>query len=98
MAKQITGKKPQNMRKTLKTFLHYLGNHSFALLFVGVLVIASAGANLYGTYMLQPIIDNYIVPHDYDGLIMAILFMALMYGSGAVCTAIYKQLMTHTSQ
>ena len=31
MAKQITGKKPQNMRKTLKTFLHYLGNHSFAL-------------------------------------------------------------------
>lgn len=98
MAKQITGKKSQNMRKTLKTFLHYLGNHSFALLFVGVLVIASAGANLYGTYMLQPIIDNYIVPHDYDGLIMAILFMALMYGSGAVCTAIYKQLMTHTSQ
>lgn len=43
MAKQITGKKPKNMKKTIRTFLRYLGNHKFALLLVGVLVIASAG-------------------------------------------------------
>ena len=53
------------MKKTIRTFLRYLGNHTFALLFVGVLVIVSAGANLYGTYLLNPIIDNYILPHDY---------------------------------
>ena len=93
MARQITGKKPKNMKKTIRTFLRYLGNHTFALLFVGVLVIVSAGANLYGTYLLNPIIDNYILPHDYDGLAAAILFMALMYAGGVVCTAIYKQLM-----
>ena len=98
MARQITGKKPKNMKKTIRTFLRYLGNHTFALLFVGVLVIVSAGANLYGTYLLNPIIDNYILPHDYDGLAAAILFMALMYAGGVVCTAIYKQLMTHTAQ
>lgn len=98
MAKQITGKKPKNMKKTMKTFLRYLGNHAFALLFVGVLVIFSAGANLFGTYLLQPIIDNYIVPKDPDGLLQAIIFMGGMYLCGALCTAIYKQLMTHTSQ
>lgn len=86
------------MKKTLRTFLHYMGNHKFALLLVGFLVICSAGANLYGTYMLQPIIDDYITPKDYDGLLQVIIFMILMYASGVICTAIYKQLMTHTSQ
>lgn len=98
MAKQITGKKPENMKKTMKTFLRYLGNHAFALLFVGLLVIVSAGANLFGTYLLQPIIDNYIVPKDPDGLLQAIIFMGCMYLCGVLCTAVYKQLMTHTSQ
>lgn len=98
MARQITGKKPKNMKKTMKTFLGYLGNHKFALLFVGILVILSAGANLFGTYLLQPIIDQYIVPKDYDGLLQAVIFMGIMYASGALCTAVYKQLMTHTSQ
>lgn len=94
----MTGKKPKNMKKTMKTFLGYLGNHKFALLFVGILVILSAGANLFGTYLLQPIIDQYIVPKDYDGLLQAVIFMGIMYASGALCTAVYKQLMTHTSQ
>ena len=98
MARQITGKKPKNMKKTIRTFLRYLGNHKFALLLVGVLVIASAGANLYGTYLLNPLIDNYILPHDYDGLVRAVLFMGLIYAGGVLCTAVYKQLMTHTAQ
>lgn len=97
MAK-ATGKKPQNMAKTLRKLMQYMGNHKFSLLLVGILVICSAGANLYGTYMLQPIIDEYIVPKDYDGLVSVILFMALMYGAGVCATAIYKQLMTHTAQ
>ena len=97
MAK-MTAKKPQNMTKTLSKLMQYMGHHKFSLLLVGILVICSAGANLYGTYMLQPIIDNYIVPKDYDGLVFAILFMAMMYAAGVCATAIYKQLMTHTAQ
>lgn len=98
MARQITGKKPKNMKKTLKTLLHYLGYHTFALLFVGILVIASAGANLYGTYLLNPMIEQYILPHDYEGLRYAVLWLASMYAFGVLCTAVYKQLMTHTAQ
>ena len=98
MAKQITGKKPQNMKKTIVNFLHYLGNHTFALLLVAALVIFSAFASLYGTYLVSPIIDHYILPNDYDGLLSAILFMAILYACGVLSTAIYKQLMTHTSQ
>lgn len=98
MARQITNKKPKNMKKTMMNFLHYLGNHKFALLLVGIMVIFSASSNLYGTYLVSPIIDQYILPGNYNGLAKAVLFMAGMYGCGALSTAIYKQLMTHTSQ
>lgn len=98
MARQITGKKPQNIKKTLSNFLHYLGKHAFALLIVAFLVVCSACASLYGTYLVSPIIDNYILPKDHQGLLTAVIFMACMYGAGALSTAIYKQLMTHTSQ
>lgn len=98
MAKQVTNKKPKNMKKTMRNFLHYLGNHKFSLLVVGLLVIFSACANLYGTYLVSPIIDQYILPKDDSGLLQAVVFMALMYASGALCTAVYKQLMTHTAQ
>ncbi len=98
MTKQKNSKKPANMKQTMKTFLHYMGNHKFALLFVAILVVLSAGANLYGTYLLNPIIENYILPHDYNGLLKAIVFMICMYLGGVICTAVYKQLMTHTAQ
>lgn len=98
MTKQKNSKKPANMKQTIKTFLHYMGNHKFALLFVAILVVLSAGANLYGTYLLNPIIENYILPHDYNGLLKAIVFMICMYLGGVICTAVYKQLMTHTAQ
>ena len=98
MARQITNKKPKHMKKTMLNFLHYLGNHKFALLLVGIMVIFSASANLYGTYLVSPIVDNYILPKNYNGLAKAVIFMAGMYACGALSTAVYKQLMTHTSQ
>ncbi|MEG0527223.1 MAG: ABC transporter ATP-binding protein [Longicatena sp.] len=97
MAKQISNKKPKHMKKTMFNFLHYMGRHKFSLLLVAILVVMSAAANLYGTYLVSPIIDQYILPKNYQGFTRAILFMAGMYASGALCTAFYKQMMTHTS-
>lgn len=98
MARQITGKKPKNFKKTIASFLTYLGNHKFSLLIVGILVIISASANLLGIYLLKPVVNDYIVPNDVDGLMRMIVMMAIMYGIGVLCTLGYTQLMTHTAQ
>lgn len=98
MAKQITNKKPKNIKKTVLNFLHYLGKHKVALFVVGVMVIFSAAANLYGTYLVSPMVDKYILPGNQRGLLKAVIFMAGMYLCGALSAAVYKQLMTHTSQ
>ena len=75
MAKPI-GKRPENFWKTLRTLLHYMGNHRFLLLAVAVLVSLSALANLLGTYMLKPIVNDYIIPRDVNGLIHAVALTA----------------------
>ena len=49
-ARAYSGKKPKNLKHTLRVFLSYLGRHKKMLAVVAVLVTISAGANLFGTY------------------------------------------------
>lgn len=98
MAKPISNKRPDNFWKTLRNLLHYMGNHRFLLLLVAVLVSVSALANLFGTYMLKPIVNNYIVPRDVDGLILAVIFTACIYGVGVLSAFGYTQIMVVVAQ
>ncbi len=98
MARQITNAKPQDMMKTLSSFKKYIGYHKYALSCVAVLVILSTGINLWGTFQIRTVINQYLMPGDYQGLVHFIIFMIVVYMIGATSTAIYKQLMVHTSQ
>lgn len=53
-ARQLSAKKPKDLRYTVGTLLSYMGRHRFLLLAVAVLVSLSALANLLGTYMIRP--------------------------------------------
>ena len=97
MAKPI-GKRPENFWKTLRTLLHYMGNHRFLLLAVAVLVSLSALANLLGTYMLKPIVNDYIIPRDVNGLIHAVALTACIYGAGVLSAYGYTQIMVVIAQ
>ena len=48
-ARAYSGKKPKNLKHTLRVFLSYLGRHKKMLAVVAVLVTISAGANLLAT-------------------------------------------------
>ena len=98
MARVMSGKRPANFWKTLGNLLHYMGNHKFLLLIVAVLVSVSALANLFGTYMLKPIVNNYIVPRDVPGLIKAVAFTACIYAGGVMAAFGYTQIMVIVAQ
>lgn len=98
MARQITNAKPRDMLKTLASFRTYMGHHKYALFGVALLVIVSTGVNLWGTFQIRTVVNKYILPGDYQGLVHFIIFMGIVYAIGATSTAIYKQLMIHTSQ
>ena len=98
MAKYVGYKRPKNTKKALKNLLKYLGFHKWLLLFVAVLVTISSGANIFGTYMIKPVINDYALTGDIPGLIQVMIFMAVLYGCGVLATFGYNRLMVHTAQ
>ncbi len=98
MPRQTTYKRPKDTKKTIRKLLRYMGRHRLALVLVAVLVLASSLANIMGTYLLKPVINDFILPGDLTGLLGAVLGMGAMYLVGVLCTLGYNQLMVHTAQ
>ena len=98
MARTTSYKRPKNTKKTLLQIFSYLGRHKKIMAAIAVLVAVSALANIYGTYLLKPVINTYVLQKDVPGLIRMILFMGVMYAVGALACYGYNQLMVRTSQ
>ena len=97
MARQISGKKPKNLRYTLRTLLSYMGRHKFLLLIVAVLVTVSALCNLLGTYMIRPLVNG-LAEGGLSHLIRATALTAGIYLVGALCALGYTQTMVKAAQ
>ena len=69
MARNVNFSRPKDTKKTLLQLLAYLGRHKWYMLATGFLVAVSAMANILGTYLLKPVINNYIIPGDIPGLV-----------------------------
>ena len=98
MARYTGYKRPKNTKKALAELFRYMGYHKWLLLVVAVLVFISTGANVAGTYLLKPVINQFILPGDIRGLICALTGMGIMYLCGALSTFGYNRLMVKTSQ
>lgn len=98
MARQFSGKRPKNLKRTVLKLMGYMGNHKFLLLLVAVLVSVSASAGLAGTYMLKPIVNQYIVPGDVEGLFRAVAFTGMIYLCGVAAAYGYTQTMVVAAQ
>ncbi len=96
-ARQFSGKRPENLKHTLKVLLSYMGRHRFLLLVVAVLVTISALANLLGTYMIRPIV-NHLVQGDLMDLVRGVAVTAAIYICGAASALGYTQTMVWAAQ
>ena len=97
MARQISGKRPENLGYTVRTLLSYLGRHKLLLLAVGVLVSVSAVANLLGTYMIRPVV-NTLAEGDLAGLVSGVALAAAIFGTGVAAAFGYTQIMARAAQ
>lgn len=98
MARQFSGKRPKDLRNTLRVFLSYLGRHKFLLILVSVLAAVSALANLLGTYMIKPIVNQITAEDGLSGLISGVVIAAVIYGIGAFSSLGYTQIMVRAAQ
>lgn len=90
--------KPGNLLATMKELWQYLTRQKKLLYLVLSLTVISAVANVYGTYLLRPIVNDYIMNHDLPGLASGVILMGSVYAVGALCTWGYSQLMVRLAQ
>jgi len=81
--------KPTQGKKTFFRLVSYVACDRKLLTIIGVLIIISIIANLLGSYMLRPIINDYIIPGDFPGLVRMLLILAGIYLCGVI--AVYVQ-------
>lgn len=81
--------RPKEGKKTFFRLLSYLSCDKRLLFVIGFLIVVSIAANLLGSYMLRPIINNYIIPGDFKGLVRVLAILAAIYLTGVA--AVYIQ-------
>ena len=98
--------KPKNLKNTIKRLAKYLEKHKLLLFLVMLFVLLSTLGNVAGTYMLEPIIDDYITPligtnpsgADFLPLIKMLAFMACIYAVASLSSFAYRRIMLYVSQ
>ncbi|WP_455503125.1 ABC transporter ATP-binding protein [Blautia sp.] len=92
-----SGKKPENMKRTVGYFLSYMGRHKRMLFVVAVLVSVSALCNLLGTYMIRPVVNS-LADGNVRTLLKGVLVAAVIFATGALAAWGYSQTMVKASQ
>ena len=90
--------KPKAGKKTFLRLVSYVACDRRLLIVIGVLIVVSIAANLTGSYMLRPIINNYILPGDFHGLVRILLILAGIYLTGVAATYIEYILLNKIGQ
>ena len=94
--------KPKNPLRIIGRLLAYLGPWKWMLLLVFVLVLVSALANVFGTYMLKSIFNS-LEPliggkdPDLSGFFASLALMGAVYFVGVASTYAYNRMMIHIS-
>lgn len=94
--KQI--EKPKDGSKTFFRLMTYLSEERSLLVVIGLLIVVSILANLAGSYLLRPIINDYILPGNVRGLINMLIVLAAVYLSGVLAVYIQYRLLNVIGQ
>ena len=90
--------KPKDLRGTLGKLMRYLGRYTHLLILVAVLLVISSVCTVGGSYLIKPLINDYILPGDFSGLARMLAVMGAVYLTGAACSFGYARIMVHVSQ
>ena len=97
MARQFSAKRPKNLRYTLGRLFNYMGRHSLLLLAVAILVAISASANLLGTYMIRPVVND-LAEGNLSDLARGVGITVAIYATGVLCSLGYTRTMVKAAQ
>lgn len=90
--------RPKAGKRTLIRLAAYLVCDRMLLVVIGVLIVVSIAANLGGSYLLRPIINEYILPADFAGLVRMLGILVVIYLVGIVAVYVEYRLLNKIGQ
>ncbi len=90
--------RPKDMKGTFKKLMRYVGRYKGSLVLVAVCLIVSSVASVATSYMLKPLLNNYIIPGDFPGLFRMLLMMGGLFALSSLCSYAYARIMVHVAQ
>ena len=90
--------RPKDMKGTFKKLMRYVGRYKGSLVLVAVCLIVSSVASVATSYMLKPLLNNYIIPGDFPGLFRMLLLMGGLFALSSLCSYAYARIMVHVAQ
>ena len=90
--------RPKDMKGTFKKLMRYVGRYKGSLVLVAVCLIVSSAASVATSYLLKPLLNNYIIPGDFPGLLRMLLLMGGLFALSSLCSYAYARIMVHMAQ
>ena len=90
--------RPKDMKGTFQKLMRYVGRYKGALVLVAICLVISSAASVATSYMLKPLLNNYIIPGDFPGLFRMLLLMGGLFALSSLCSYAYARIMVHVAQ
>ena len=90
--------RPKDMKGTFQKLMRYVGRYKGALVLVAICLVISSATSVATSYMLKPLLNDYIIPGDFPGLFRMLLVMGGLFALSALCSFAYARIMVHVAQ
>ena len=90
--------RPKDMKGTFQKLMRYVGRYKGALVLVAICLVISSAGSVATSYMLKPLLNDYIIPGDFPGLFRMLLVMGGLFALSALCSFAYARIMVHVAQ
>ncbi|MBR3870322.1 MAG: ABC transporter ATP-binding protein [Clostridia bacterium] len=97
-AANLLAEKPKDMKGTIKRIFTYLKGSKVGMTTAIILLLVHTGLDLLTTYLLKPIVNDYIIPKNYQGLVKICVTLALLYVISGVFQYISNKMLIRISQ
>ena len=90
--------RPKDFRGTVSKLLAYIGHYKAALVVVFICLVISSVGSVMSSYLLKPIINDYILVGDFAGLLKMLALLLGLFLLSGLCSYAYARIMVHISQ
>ena len=90
--------RPSNLKGTVVRLLGYISQYKLLFVLVAICLVISSLASVASSYLMKPIINNYIIPGDFPGLAKMCTLLLGCFALSAGCSYTYSRIMVRISQ